>query len=381
MAEKPFSSLKHYRLLGSSGLRVSPLCYGCMNIQDECMTTDEQSRKCIEEYLQMGGNFFDTANVYEKGKSEIFLGKILAQHRSRSIIATKFTGSKDKSDPNAGGNSRRNMAMSLDASLKRMGLDSVDILYVHFWEFRTPTFEVMRGLDDLIRSGKCHYICVSDAPAWKVSEANTLAELRGFSKFIGLQTQYSLIERTADRDILPMCKELDIGVVNWGPLAQGMLAGKYNHLSVEEAKASKAALANAKNRTEQMKFMKEKGVDTFRPKAVLGDWNERNRKICLTVADVAKECGKSCAQVAINWNLQQPAITSPIIAPRTMEQLHDCCKSLDFTLTKEQLATLDDVSKDPMPSFPQRWGNGDFFTGGKNVERRYFSPDYIPFQF
>jgi len=228
----------------------------------------------------------------------------------------------------------------------------------------------MRSLDDCVRSGKVNYVAVSDCPAWKVAEANTIASLRGWTPFIALQTQYSLVERTAERDIVPMCVEKEIGMCHWGPLAQGMLTGKYNHLTVEAAKElMDGGLKTATNRAEQKTAMG--GVDTYRPKAVLGDWTEKNRAIALEVSAIAKEIGRTPTQVAFNWSLQKPGTTSPIFAVRTQEQLDDVIGSLAFRLKMDQMQRLDDVSKIDM-GFPQRWGDGAITRGGGSivVERR-----------
>jgi len=353
----PLTTLRDYRRLGRSGLSVSPLCMGCMNIADVHMADDETSKKLIESFMEQGGNFFDTANVYEGGKSEELLGKILGERRSEVVLATKYTGTKRKGDPNSGGNSRICLAQSLDASLKRLGTDHIDLMYVHSWKFdagSAPVEEVMRSLDDVVRSGKVHYIGVSDTPAWKVAQCNTLATASGWTPFIAMQTQYSLVERTAERDIVPMCRDLGLGMCHWGPLAQGMLTGKYDRFTVEDARAILAGdLKDAKNRTEQKNAMG--GIDTYRPKAVLGDWNEKNRAISLEVSAVAAEIGRTATQVAFNWQLQKPGTTSPIFAVRTQAQLDDVIGSLAFRLTSEQMQRLDDVSKIDM-GFPQRWG-------------------------
>jgi len=358
MAEDGLGTLRSYKPLGRSGLYVSPLCYGTMNIADSHMADDETSRKLIESYMEQGGNFFDTANVYEGGKSEELLGKILGDKRSRVVLATKYTGNRCPGDPNAGGQSRKCLAQSIDASLKRLGTDYIDLMYVHWWNFRTPVEEVMRSLDDVVRSGKVHYIAVSDTPAWKIAQANTIASMRGWSQFIAVQTQYNLIERTAERDIVPMCCDMGLGMCHWGPLAQGMLTGKYDALAVEDAKELlNGSLASAKTRSEQCVAMGESfGVDTYRPKAVLGDWNEKNRNISLEVSAVAKELGRTATQVAFNWSLQKPGTTSPIFAVRTQKQLDDVIGSLSFRLTDTHMKRLDDISKIDM-GFPQRWGD------------------------
>jgi len=327
-----------------------------MNIADAHMADEETSRKLIESYIDQGGNFFDTANRYEGGKSEELLGKVLASKRSQVVVASKYTMPERKDDPNAGGNSRISLAQSLDASLKRLGFGHLDLLYVHVWKFRTPVEEVMRSLDDAVRCGKVHYLAVSDTPAWKVAQANTIASFRGWSPFIAMQTQYSLVERTAERDIVPMCRELGLGMCHWGPLAQGMLTGKYNHLTVEAAQdLMNGNLKAAGNRTEQKDLMGSVGVDTYRPKAVLGDWNEKNRSIALEVAAIASELGRTSPQVSFNWLLQKPGTTSPIFAVRTQAQLDDVIGSMAFKLSSEQMKRLDEVSKIDM-GFPQRWG-------------------------
>jgi aryl-alcohol dehydrogenase-like predicted oxidoreductase len=369
-SDNKLTTLKNYKLLGRSGLCVSPLCYGTMNIADKDMADDATSKKLIDSFMDQGGNFFDTANMYEGGKSETLLGQILSDKRDRVVLATKFSGGKTPGDPNSGGNSRKNLMQSLDASLKRLGTDYIDVMYVHMWNYRTPVEEVMRSLDDVVRSGKVHYIGISDTPAWKVAQANTIATLRGWSPFIAMQTQYSLVERTAERDIVPMCREMEIGMCHWGPLAQGMLTGKYDHLTVEAGQELlKGGLASASNRTEQRAAMGS--VDTFRPKAVLGDWNEKNRAISLEVSAIGEEIGRPASQVALNWNLQKPGTTSPIVAPRTQAQLDDAIAALSFRLTSDQMLRLDEVSKICM-GFPQRWGDasGITYKGDIAVERR-----------
>mmetsp|Transcript_37554 Transcript_37554/g.69907 ORF Transcript_37554/g.69907 Transcript_37554/m.69907 type:complete len:373 (-) Transcript_37554:154-1272(-) len=355
--EPLYTSLRDYQLLGRSGLSVSPLCYGCMHIAQKDMADDETSANLINSYIEQGGNFFDTANIYEDGKSEELLGRILGDKRSRVVLATKYTGtpSKLKGDPNAGGNSRISLVQSLDASLKRLNTGHIDLMYVHSWSFRTPVEEVMRSLDDAVRSGKVRYIAVSDTPAWKVAQANMLAMLRGWTPFIAMQTQYSLAERTAERDIVPMCREMGLGMCHWGPLAQGLLTGKYNHFTVDAASdlMNSTPLQRAKSRAEQRDAAR--GVDTFRPKAVLENWNEKNRNIALEVGAIAAELGRSSTQVAFNWLLQKPGTTSPIFAVRTKAQLDDVIGSLAFKMTSMQMRRLDDVSKIEM-GFPQRWG-------------------------
>src|ERR1700742_748733 len=219
-----------YKLLGKSGLRVSELCLGTMTFGEDWGwgSSKEESRKVYDAFREAGGNFIDTANLYTNGTSESFLGKFMEGHRQSVVLATKYTNAFPGTDPNAAGNHRKNMMQSVEASLKRLRTDYIDLYWVHIWDQITPVEEVMRGLDDLVRSGKVVYVGISDAPAWWIAQANTLAHLRGWSPFIGLQIEYSLIERTVERELIPMAKALNIGVTAWSPLKGGVLTGKYH---------------------------------------------------------------------------------------------------------------------------------------------------------
>src|SRR6478672_8922059 len=219
-----------YRLLGNSGLRVSEAALGAMTFGDDWGwgAAKDESRKVYDAFREAGGNFIDTANSYTKGTSESFLGEFMKDHRQSMVLATKYSTAAAGTDPNAGGNHRKNMMQAVEASLRRLQTDYIDLYWVHIWDQMTPVEEVMRGLDDLVRQGKILYAGISDAPAWWIAQANTLAELRGWSAFIGLQVEYSLIERTVERELIPMAKALNIGVTAWSPLAGGVLTGKYH---------------------------------------------------------------------------------------------------------------------------------------------------------
>ncbi|HEV8375840.1 MAG TPA: aldo/keto reductase, partial [Candidatus Polarisedimenticolia bacterium] len=219
-----------YKLLGRSGLRVSELCLGTMTFGEEWGwgASRDESRKIFDAFVEEGGNFLDTANKYTEGTSEKLVGEFIRGNRERFVVATKYTSSMRPGDPNGGGNHRKSMVESLEGSLKRLGTDYVDLYWLHAWDSMTPVEEVMRAFDDMVRAGKILYAGISDAPAWIVSQANTLAALRGWTPFIGLQVEYSLAERTPERDLLPMARALDIGVTAWSPLAGGLLTGKYN---------------------------------------------------------------------------------------------------------------------------------------------------------
>ena len=218
-----------YKLFGKTGLRVSELCLGTMTFGESWGwgASSDESKRLFEVFIDAGGNFIDTANAYTGGDSERFLGELLTGRRHDYVLATKYSLSTNPKDPNAGGNQRKNMMRAIDESLDRLRTDFVDIYWVHAWDFYTPAEEVMRGLEDLVRSGKVHYIGLSDAPAWYLAKANTLAELRGWSVFAGIQMQYSLIERTIEREILPYAKTHGLLTCAWSPLGGGMLTGKY----------------------------------------------------------------------------------------------------------------------------------------------------------
>src|SRR6202166_4840914 len=217
-----------YRLFGKSGLRVSEAALGTMTFGQErgWGAPKDESRKVYDAFREAGGNFIDTANIYTDGTSESFLGEFQEGHRDSVVLATKYSNAAPGNDPNAAGNHRKSMMQAVEASLKRLRTDYIDLYLLHIWDQITPIEEVMRAFDDLVRQGKILYAGVSDMPAWVVAKANTLADLRGWTPFVGLQIEYSLIERTPERELLPMAANLGLGVTAWSPLAAGMLTGK-----------------------------------------------------------------------------------------------------------------------------------------------------------
>ena len=311
-----------YRVLGRSGLKVSEICLGTMTFGEDWGfgASKEESRRQFDAFAGKGGNFIDTANVYTKGTSEHFVGEFVRTDRDRFVVATKYSIATRFDDINAWGNSRKNLVQSVEASLKRLDLDRIDLYWVHVADFITPIDEMMRALDDVVRAGKVVYIGVSDTPAWQVAQANTLAELRGWSRFVGLQIEYSLIERTPERDLLPMADAFGLAVTPWGPIGGGVLSGKY---SVGwETPDSKRVAANRHR------------------------FSDRNMKIAGEVKAVADELGRSSAQVAIAWAMGRGAHgTIPIVGARTAAQLEDSMGAVDIVLTPEMLARLDAVSK------------------------------------
>jgi len=317
-----------YTLLGRSGLRVSELCLGAMTFGDAWGwgASEEVCEEQLKLFWDRGGNFIDTANAYTNGQSEEILGRLLEGRRDQTVLATKFTVNTREGDPNAGGNARKNMVQAVEASLRRLRTDYVDLYWVHAWDKMTPIEEVMRAFDDLVCSGKVLYVGVSDFPAWKVAEANTLAELRGWSPFVGLQILYNLISRDAERDLIPMARDLGLGVTPWSPLARGVLTGKYSRADLEEV-------------TEPAP-----GIPTERRDMVLQQLDERQLSIADAVGDVADELGRTPAQVSIRWLMQRPGVTSPILGARTAEQLEDNLGSLDFELEDSQMERLSEIS-------------------------------------
>src|SRR5271163_4252723 len=234
-----------YKLLGKSGLRVSELCLGTMTFGEDWGwgSSMDESRKVYDAFLEAGGNFIDTANVYTNGTSEQLLGEFMAGHRDKIVLATKYTNAGPGKDPNAAGNHRKSMVQALEASLKRLKTDYIDLYWLHIWDQITPIEEVMRAFDDLVRQGKILYAGVSDMPAWLVAKANTLAELRGWSPFVGLQIEYSLVERTPERDLVPMAAARELGVTAWSPLAGGILTGKqFEPGGAKESRQAHAAM-------------------------------------------------------------------------------------------------------------------------------------------
>jgi aryl-alcohol dehydrogenase-like predicted oxidoreductase len=307
-----------YRLLGNTGLRVSELCLGTMTFGVDWGwgAPREECKRIFDAFVEAGGNFVDTANMYTNATSENILGELIAAERDRIVLATKYTCSTQRGDPNAAGSQRKNLVHALEASLRRLGTDRIDLYWVHIWDFLTPVDEVMRALDDQVRAGKLLYVGVSDAPAWIVAQANTLASLRGWTPFAGIQVEYSLVERTVERELLPMAANLGVGVTAWSPLASGLLTGKY-----------------------------ARGDDDGRLSKIPYDRrSERNIAIAQRVIEVAKELERSPAQVALNWLRQRSQAVVPILGARKLEQIRDNLACTDWELGPSHLEQLDAVS-------------------------------------
>ncbi|MDK1387835.1 aldo/keto reductase [Sinorhizobium sp. 8-89] len=350
-------TLDNYRLLGRSGLRVSPMSLGTMTFGSDWGWGADiaEARRIFDLYVDRGGNFIDTSVNYTDGAAERFLGEFIGEKRERLVIATKFTMARESGNPNSGGNHRLNMMRSVEQSLRQLGTDRIELFYLHGWDFTTQPEEVMRGLDDLVRSGKILYLGICNTPAWRISQMQTLADLRGWSPFVALQVEYSLVERTVEHELMPMAAALGIGVLPWSPLGGGVLAGKYARSDVQESR--EAAVSPTR-----------KGVI-----ASSGHLTERSIEIADEVRAVAEELGSTASRVSLAWTLANRTVVSPVMGARTVAQAEDNLGALDLVLSPEHLDRLNRVSA-PDPIFPARFVERplvqQLIFGGASVARR-----------
>jgi aryl-alcohol dehydrogenase-like predicted oxidoreductase len=316
--------LDHYVTLGRSGLRVSPLCLGAMTFGEDLGwgSSVEESQQIIDRFVDLGGNFIDTANFYTMSHSEKIIGDHIGRNparRDRLTIATKFSGNLYPGDPNGGGSGRKALINACENSLRRLQTDYIDLYWLHMWDANTPIEETMAALDDLVRAGKVRYLGVSDTPAWKIVEANLIARFRGWSAFVGLQVEYSLLERTIEQELVPMAAEFGLGITPWSPLKSGVLSGKYTRRNAGQHQADRGAL-----------------VDSF-----------LNEKTYVVIDEL-----ETIASVALAWVRAQPAVASVIIGARRLSQLDDNVRAVDVNLTTEELARLNALTE-PTFGFPQ----------------------------
>jgi aryl-alcohol dehydrogenase-like predicted oxidoreductase len=287
----------------------------------------DEARRIFDAYVDRGGNFIDSANVYTNGSAERLVGEFAGDRRDSLVLATKYTMTTRAGDPNAGGNHRKSMVRSVEDSLRRLRTDYIDLLYLHAWDFTTPVEEILRAMDDLVRAGKVLYVGISDTPAWQVARMQAIADLRGWSPLVALQIEYSLIERTVERDLIPMAGEMGLGVIPWSPLGSGVLTGKYTHADLDHEGGSAAAEGTRKNVA-----------------AANGALTERGLAIAEVVKKIASELGATPSQVALAWTMREARVASPIIGARTLDQLEDNLGALDVTLTDAALTDLDAAS-------------------------------------
>jgi aryl-alcohol dehydrogenase-like predicted oxidoreductase len=316
-----------YKLFGHTGLRVSELCLGTMTFGEDWGwgAPKDECARILDAFGEAGGNFIDTANRYTEGTSERIVGELIASDRDHWVLATKYglNSGTDGSDPNVGGGHRKSITRAIDESLERLRTDYLDVYWLHVWDAFTPVDEVVQTLDDLVRSGKVLYAGISDTPAWVVSQAVTLADLRGWTRFAGLQVPYSLLWRDVERDLLPMAHALDLAVTTWEPLGSGLLTGRYG--------TDREAPEGTRITTTQYERL----------------LTDRNLAIADTVNEVAAERGASSAQVAIAWvrAQQQRAVIIPIVGARSRAHIEDSLGAVDVELSDEELERLDEVSR------------------------------------
>ncbi|MGH2820642.1 MAG: aldo/keto reductase [Actinomycetota bacterium] len=319
-----------YRRLGNSGLRVSELCLGCMTFGRE---VDEQgSQRMVDRFLEAGGNFIDTADVYSQGISEEITGRAVKAVRDDVVLATKVRFPMGDG-PNDYGASRKHIVHGCEQSLRRLGTDYIDLYQIHMWDQATPVEETLSTLSDLVRQGKVRYTGISNFMGWQIVKAHEASERRGSEWFVSLQPQYSMVERHIEYEVVPACVETGLGIIPWGPLGQGWLTGKYRR---GEAPPEGSRIAGA---TENMEEHWDKRA------------TERNWQIVDEVGSVAEETGRTYAQVALNWLLRKPWVSSPIIGATKLEQLEDNLGAVDWALAPEHVERLDKVSE-PEPIYP-----------------------------
>jgi aryl-alcohol dehydrogenase-like predicted oxidoreductase len=319
-----------YIRFGSTGMKVSRICLGCMSYGGpterwQWALNEEQSRPFIKQALELGINFFDTANVYSNGGSELVVGKALrdfAASRDEVVIATKvYFEMNDK--PNQGGLSRKHILSSIDASLKRLGTDYVDLYQIHRWDYNTPIEETLEALNDVVRAGKARYIGASAMFAWQFAKALFSADLHGWTRFISMQPHYNLIYREEEREMLPLCQDQKIAVIPYSPVAKGMLTRKPN-----------------KERNETLRAQ----TDDVQKRL----YNEKDLSIAQRVYEVAEARGLPMAQIALAWELSKPVVTAPIIGATKPEHLEDAAAAVSVKLSSEEMQQLEE-SYEPHP--------------------------------
>jgi aryl-alcohol dehydrogenase-like predicted oxidoreductase len=327
-----------YRTFGPTGLRVAELFLGAMTFGEQggVGAPPEECRRILDAYADAGGNVVDTAINYRGGQSEEILGELLAGRRDRFVLATKYTVSRDRADPNAAGNHRKNLRLSLETSLRRLRTDYLDIYWVHMWDRHTPVEETMAALDDQVRAGRILYTGISDAPAWVVARANTLAQWRGWAPFAGLQVPYSLLQRDIERELLPMAESFGLTVTAWSPLANGILSGKFTRPGGPErgTRVDPASLT------------------------------QQQRDVAAAVASVADDLGATPSQVAIAWTRTRSPLIHPIIGARRVDQLRDNLGAVDVELPPDAVKLLESAAEFDA-GFPASFiaGAGDWVFG------------------
>jgi aryl-alcohol dehydrogenase-like predicted oxidoreductase len=347
--------LDHYVTLGRSGLRVSPFCLGAMTFGEDLGwgSSVADSEAIMDRFIERGGNFIDTANLYTKGHSEKIIGDHLGRDRNkrdRLVIATKFSGNHFPGDPNGGGSSRKAIVGACEHSLRRLQTDYIDLYWLHNWDKHTPIDETMAALHDLVQAGKVRYIGISDTPAWKTTQAQLIAQFRGWTQFVGLQIEYSLLERTVEGELIPMALELGMGVTPWSPLKGGVLSGKYTRKNAGQTDVTK--------RVWNTNYLTDKTYDVID-----------------SLSAIAKRLDTTPARVALAWVQNRPGVASTILGARTIAHLDDNLAALDVRLSAEDIASLDALTT-PTLNFPAQFLGmaGTIQNGGTTVNGESSQP-------
>ncbi len=342
-------SLANYVTLGRSGLRISPLALGTMTFGEDWGwgANPKDAHQILQEYIDNGGNLIDTANIYTKGHSEKIIGDFLKKklvHRDSLVIATKFWGNLHPYDANSGGTGRKCIIQSLENSLRRLQTDYIDLYWMHAYDPHTPIEETLSTLDDLVSAGKIRYIAISDTPAWKITEAQMLAKFSNWQPFIGLQLEYSLLERSVEHELIPMAIEMGLGIIPWSPLKEGILSGKYTRENIGE----------------QLSGRNESRFST--------KLSEKTYQIIDQLALIAKERNVSVSAVAISWVMHQNAVTSTLIGARTLAQLKQNIKASELKLSFDELQLLSNLTIPDSP-FPYNLlkGTEDLLQAGTSI--------------
>ena len=328
-------SLDQYVTLGRSGLRVSPFCLGAMTFGEDLGwgSSVADSEAILDGFIDHGGNFIDTANLYTKGHSEKIIGDHVGrdpEKRDRLVIATKFSANHFPGDPNGGGSSRKSIILACEHSLRRLQTDYIDLYWLHNWDKHTPIEETMQALHDLVQSGKVRYVGVSDTPAWKTTQAQMIAQFRGWSPFIGLQVEYSLLERSVEGELIPMGIELGMGVTPWSPLRGGVLSGKYQDGKWPDgARFSLYRMGGRRGETMTSRFVNDKTLATT-----------------ARLAKIASDCEMPLTTFAVAWTLSRDFVGSSIIGVTKVEQLDELLNASGVKLPESALTAVDAVTRD-----------------------------------
>lgn len=349
----------NYRTLGRSGLRVSPLCLGGMTIGDDWgWGADEaESEKIIKRFMELGGNFVDTANMYSSNHSEKIFGDVIGRHssiRTGMVLGTKFGFNVFPGNPNGGGSGAKAIMENVHHSLRRLQTDYIDMLWIHAWDWNTPLEETLRAMNDLVSAGKVRYIGVSNAPAWKIAQSQMIAQFKGWTPFIGLQIEYSLLERTVEDELVPMAMEMGIGVTTWSPLRGGLLSGKYNRSNNGVVKDSRMQITGTE-----------------------APLKERELAIIDKLEELAETYHTTVASVALAWVLSRPGVSSTIVGVRNVQQLEANAAAISITLKEDEISALNKLSAPPVTFVNAYTAESQMFQHG-GIEINGIKPPHLP---